>query len=194
MAELDLILRYAPAPSRAALSALFALDAKFAEIVATTTEPVLGQMRLRWWHDALERLDTAPAPAEPLLRAVAAEVLALGLRGAELATLTGPWDAALAAEGGALAAAHVDRGERLFALLARLMRAEGAGVSAAGAAWALASAGLPAEEPLRRAASAAWPRRARPLLLPALAAADRRGAGAALRLAGFLLLGTRPLS
>src|SRR3546814_21177126 len=48
---------------------------------------MLGQMRLTWWHDALTRPDAAPPPAEPVLGAVAAELLPIGVTGTELAAL-----------------------------------------------------------------------------------------------------------
>ena len=42
-------------------------------------------MRLAWWREALQRLDTAPAPGEPVLRELAAAVLPLGVTGTALA-------------------------------------------------------------------------------------------------------------
>src|SRR3546814_17336884 len=60
--ELALAICYAPRKARAALAALFALDATLADVLRTTTEPMLGQMRLTWWHDALTRLEAAPPP------------------------------------------------------------------------------------------------------------------------------------
>jgi phytoene synthase len=38
---------------RAALTTLLQLDRRLAKIVARTTEPMLGQMRLAWWREAL---------------------------------------------------------------------------------------------------------------------------------------------
>ena len=37
---------------------------------------MVGQMRLAWWREALGRLDSAPAPAEPVLQALAARCTA----------------------------------------------------------------------------------------------------------------------
>ncbi|MEI9850036.1 MAG: squalene/phytoene synthase family protein [Sphingomonas sp.] len=50
-----------------ALAALLALDDALARLIRTTGEPALGQMRLAWWRESLERLDAAPPPAEPVL-------------------------------------------------------------------------------------------------------------------------------
>lgn len=38
---------------RSALTIFFEFDARLARIVAATTEPMLGQMRLAWWRDTL---------------------------------------------------------------------------------------------------------------------------------------------
>ncbi|RYE01298.1 MAG: hypothetical protein EOP61_11635, partial [Sphingomonadales bacterium] len=88
--ERALILTYA-GERRAALAALLALDDALATLLRTTSEPALGQMRLAWWREALERLDSAPAPAEPVLRALAGEVLPLGVTGASLVPIVHGW-------------------------------------------------------------------------------------------------------
>jgi phytoene synthase len=64
-----LALSYAQAPGRGALGALLALDDALAQLLRTTREPALGQMRLAWWREALARLDHDPVPAEPVLSA-----------------------------------------------------------------------------------------------------------------------------
>ncbi|MCU0891974.1 MAG: squalene/phytoene synthase family protein [Sandarakinorhabdus sp.] len=104
---------YAAAPARPGLVALFALDAELAHVVATTTEPLLGEIRLAWWRDRLIELDTQPAPAQPLLQALQARVLPR-LSGAELATLEDGWLARLGGTAGEGAA-------QLFGLAARLL-------------------------------------------------------------------------
>lgn len=58
-----------------------------ADIVATSSEPALGAIRLAWWREALERLDTTPPPAEPRLRAVADVLLPTGVTGREMSVL-----------------------------------------------------------------------------------------------------------
>ena len=62
-----LALAYAPAASRPALGALFALDARLADIVRHSHEPMLAQLRLAWWRGELAERSSAPAPADPLL-------------------------------------------------------------------------------------------------------------------------------
>ena len=55
--EIELALAHTPSEQRDALRVAFELDQRLARIVAATTEPMLGQMRLAWWRDMLA---TAP--------------------------------------------------------------------------------------------------------------------------------------
>ena len=70
---------------------MFAIDDALAEIVATSTQPALGAIRLTWWREALERLDANSPPPEPRLQAVTAELLPRGVSGAMLAGLEEGW-------------------------------------------------------------------------------------------------------
>jgi len=90
--ERDLVLTYARADRRPGLAALLALDDALAKLLRTTREPALGQMRLAWWREALEKLDHAPAPAEPVLKALEAEVLRHGITGASLVPIVHGWE------------------------------------------------------------------------------------------------------
>ena len=47
---------FAPARHRGALFALFALKVEIARIPALVSEPGLGEIRLQWWREALERI------------------------------------------------------------------------------------------------------------------------------------------
>ncbi|MCY7281267.1 MAG: hypothetical protein LH610_10315 [Sphingomonas bacterium] len=78
---------YWPVELRPAFDALFAIDDVMAEVVASSTQPALGAIRLAWWREALERLDHHPPPPEPRLGAAAAQLLSRGVTGAALATL-----------------------------------------------------------------------------------------------------------
>lgn len=65
--EQQLALTYSPQHRRPVLGAFFALDRRLARIVANTTEPLLGQMRLAWWRDMLgKRIDDRPK-GDPVL-------------------------------------------------------------------------------------------------------------------------------
>jgi phytoene synthase len=139
--ERRMILAYAPgAAAGQALAALLALDDKLAETVRTTTEPMLGQIRLQWWHDALEKLDNAPPPAEPVLEAVARDVLRDGVTGAAAAGIAQAWQALLQEElDTAGLKAFAQRGARLFELAGTLSGASsGDPLALAGEGWALA--------------------------------------------------------
>lgn len=184
--ERALSLAYAPAAARDALALLWRLDEQLAQIVATTATPAVGQMRLTWWHNALEGLDAAPAPAEPLLRDMAA---APGLDPATLLELVDGWEALL--EPLPLAPAQVAlhgqaRGATLFRAAAAVLGAP-ADVAAAGRLWALTDLAYRVSDAATagRALDAAraeipnlpraWPRRLRPLaVLAGLARHDAR--------------------
>lgn len=121
--ERTLAVSYAPRALRPALAALFALDERFGAIVGTTGEPMIGMMRLAWWREALERLDHAAAPAEPLLREVAERLVAHGPSGVALAGIEDGWAVLLDGEidAAALARHGRERGARLFALAGDLL-------------------------------------------------------------------------
>lgn len=51
--EQMLALAHTPRALRARLQVILALDHRLGRLVAGTTEPMLGQMRLAWWRDAL---------------------------------------------------------------------------------------------------------------------------------------------
>lgn len=182
-AERRLAIGYAPGAARPVLAALLALDARLGAVVAATREPMVGQMRLTWWHDALSRLDAAPPPAEPVLAALAAAVLPAGIGGAELATTIGGWEALLEAE--IDEAAMLDharaRGGVLFALAGRAIAPVEPVPVEAGEGWALADLSLRLADPVARAGAAA-------LAGPRLDAALRRRWPPATRALGALLL------
>lgn len=175
-AERALAIGYAPADRRAALAALFALDARLRAITLAAREPMIGLMRLTWWREALERLDTAPAPAEPLLRELARAVVPLST-GAALARLTDGWERLLEGDHDWGAVAHA-RGE-LFALAQAVLGDGDPRVPAVGEAWARIDlardwpAGEPDRALLAEAYRTGWSRALRPLgALGLLARAD----------------------
>lgn len=69
----------APEPGRAALLALYALNLELARAPWASTEPMVAEMRLQWWIDALEALvRTGRAPAHEIGPALA-QLVADGL-------------------------------------------------------------------------------------------------------------------
>lgn len=51
---------------------LWALDARLARLAVTTSEPMIGQIRLAWWHDALSDESGVKGRGEPLVDALRA--------------------------------------------------------------------------------------------------------------------------
>lgn len=178
-ADRVLMLRQLPAGIRPAFEALWQIDAAMGDVVARSTQPALGAVKLAWWRDRLAELDSGAAPAEPRLQAAAQHLLPRGVTGAELSELEDGWATLLDA---AVDASRVaDRGARLFRLAARLLGSEDEGVGDAGALYALVSVGRrgvpellePAADQTKRLAGHRFPRTLRPLTaLARLAARD----------------------
>ena len=111
-----------------------------ADVVATTTEPALGAIRLAWWRERLDELDdNFSTPPEPRLVAVAEQLLPRGVSGHELSGLADawlpllesfPWDDRVA-EG------LRQRGRILFRAGAQLMHGDPQDTESAGALWSL---------------------------------------------------------
>ena len=92
-ADRALVLTHVHHARRSAIDALWRLDAALGAALAGAREPMVGTIKLSWWRDALAALDTAPAPPEPVLRALAAMVLPRGVSGSTLAGMTEGWGA-----------------------------------------------------------------------------------------------------
>jgi phytoene synthase len=124
---------------RPAFSALWAVDLAMADVVASSTEPALGVIRLAWWREALQRLDQSEPPAEPRLQAVADHLIPRGISGAELAKLEDCWLALLEPFPWTVMTAELVRvrGRILFGIGARLLGWEADDGEAAGALWSL---------------------------------------------------------
>ena len=112
------------------------------DVLRTTSEPQLGEIRLAWWRERLEELDSQPPPAEPRLQAVAADLISRGIEGREVATLANgwrrlfelfPWDIRVAE-------ALWFRGRYLFTLGARILSQPNDAIEGAGGVWALVDA------------------------------------------------------
>lgn len=135
-----LALAYVPATKRPALEALWRLDVTLGAVLAKGGEAMVTRIRLAWWREALERLDATAPPAEPLLQALAGQVLPAGVSGAELAAMEEGWEAIVAPraiDAEALEIFARERGARLFNLSARLLGDDGFAADDAGRCWAL---------------------------------------------------------
>ncbi len=57
---------FAPAERRQALISLYAFNLEVSTIREVVSEPLLGQMRLQWWRDAVETIYHGNAPRHPV--------------------------------------------------------------------------------------------------------------------------------
>jgi phytoene synthase len=164
-------------------------------VVATSSDPRLGAIRLAWWRERLEVLEQGGSPpAEPRLQAVTADLTPRGVSGKELSQLEEAWLPLLEpfpwqdaqAEGLKL------RGHILFGVGAGLLGGDPAAVAGAGALWSLVDgehhcSNPQSREMLRQQAAALLAQGLAPIpsqlrvltALAALAAADmvREGSG-----------------
>ena len=62
---------FAPAPAREGLFALYAFNHEVAKVRETVSEPMLGQIRLQWWREAIDGLYAGKARAHPVVEALA---------------------------------------------------------------------------------------------------------------------------
>ena len=190
-ADRALALTYVPAERREALRTLWELDAALGAVLAGGREPLISQIKLAWWRDSLAKLDTEKPPAEPMLQAVAADILPKGVSGAELSEMEVGWTTLLGEDpltSDELATYAAARGALLFRYSARLLEADCAfDLGRAGEAWALVdlarhSNAVDAEAALQAARErlggmGRWPRPLRPLgMLVRLARRDSESA------------------
>lgn len=135
MRDRDLVRLYWPVELRPAFDALFAIDDAMGDVVASASQPALGAIKLAWWREALVRLDSAPPPPEPRLRAAADYLIPQGVSGAMIAAVEDGWATLLdeLPDGRRIAA----RGERLFAIGAALLGGDDVKLAEAGRLFAL---------------------------------------------------------
>ena len=116
------------------------LDLAFADVVATSSDRRLGAIRLAWWRERLEDMDSGESNApEPRLQAVRKDLVPHGISGAELSCLEDCWEPLL--EPFPWSSSQADgltaRGRLLFGVGARILGASGEQAEDAGALWSL---------------------------------------------------------
>lgn len=70
---------FAPDALRPQLLALYAFNIEIARIRETVREAALGEIRLQWWHDAIEALYAGNASGHPVIEGLAPAVKSAGL-------------------------------------------------------------------------------------------------------------------
>lgn len=94
-AEVQVALAWARAADRPAFNALFQLDRRLGEVVAGSSETMIGQLRLAWWRDMLAKPVEEWPRGEPLLAAIKAS---WGDSTQHLGPLVDGWEQLLVAE------------------------------------------------------------------------------------------------
>ena len=155
--EADLALAWSSPKVRGPLSMALQLDRRLARIVARTQEPMLGQMRLAWWRDALGK-----PPGDRPRGDVVLDGLGLHWSGTEaaLVTMIDGWEVLVTADQIGPDEARAFATQR-GAFFGALFGALGEGgddaalarrLAAAGQRWAAADAAAAVGDPAERAA------------------------------------------
>jgi phytoene synthase len=70
---------FAPRARRGSLMALYAFNLELARIRESVREPMMGEVRLQWWREAIDGIHTGRIAARPGVRALAAASVGEGL-------------------------------------------------------------------------------------------------------------------
>lgn len=136
---------FAPAEARERLFALYAFNHEIARVRETVSEPMIGQIRLQWWREALDGIYAGSRRKHAVAEALAAAVAAAPAARADFEALIDAREFDLAGRAPATLAeleAYCDgTSGRLLRLAAALLGAdperEQAALADAGVAWAL---------------------------------------------------------
>ncbi|GAB4479620.1 MAG: hypothetical protein OHK0018_10970 [Erythrobacter tepidarius] len=134
------------------MTTVLRLDRRLARIVARTTEPMLGQMRLAWWREALGKPVAERPRGDAVLDAIGRDWAG---REAALVALVDGWEVlvtAIALGPAEIASFAAGRSAFFAALGEDCGRAEKIRLRLAGERWALADAAASVSDPAERAA------------------------------------------
>ncbi|WP_324075757.1 MAG: hypothetical protein RSE14_02975 [Erythrobacter sp.] len=150
--EAELALAWSGPKVRAPLSTALQLDRRLARIVSRTTEPMLGQMRLAWWREALNRPSVERPQGDVVLDAIGRDWAG---REAALAAMVDAWEVLITAErleNVKIAEFSAGRSAFFLALDPDLPAAAVPRVATAGIRWATADAACAVTDESERAA------------------------------------------
>ncbi|RXF74550.1 phytoene/squalene synthase family protein [Hansschlegelia zhihuaiae] len=82
---------FAPAPARPHLLALYAFEIELARVRDIVSDPMVGEIRLQWWRDALADPERADAVAHPVAKALEGAIAYGRLPREALLALTDAW-------------------------------------------------------------------------------------------------------
>ena len=150
--EAELAIAWSAPRVRAPLTTVLQLDRRLARIVARTSEPMLGQMRLAWWREALGKPAAERPRGDVVLDAIGRDWAG---REAALVALVDGWEVLVTAS--VLGPSEIDsfaagRGAFFAALPQDCGPAEAARLVLAGERWALADAAASVSDAGERAA------------------------------------------
>ncbi|MGH6734603.1 MAG: phytoene/squalene synthase family protein [Methyloceanibacter sp.] len=136
---------FAPPGPRADLFALYAFNAELARIADQVTEPGLGDLRLQWWREAIDRAAAGEAAGHAVAGAFGAAIKRRALNRERIAALIDARSfdvgAVVIPDEASLDAYLFDTAIGLFALAAQIVGADGEGLDlaseAAGRAYGL---------------------------------------------------------
>lgn len=150
--EARVAIGYAGKADRDAFASILTLDRQLARAVAGASEPIVGQLRLAWWRDALSAEASGRPLGNPLLDAIA---IAFGPLAVRLVPLVDGWEAILLSDGlemDSIMSLRLGREEAWLALAGAIGAPdEGAAVRHAAGRWALADLLAGLSEPGERA-------------------------------------------
>ncbi|WP_379921320.1 squalene/phytoene synthase family protein [Erythrobacter sp. R86502] len=150
--EAELALAWSAPKVRAPLSIALHLDRRLARIVSRTTEPMLGQMRLTWWREALAKPIADRPRGDAVLDAVGKHWAA---REAWLMSIIDGWEILVTApklEQNEAARFGASRGAFFGAFVPDASINVSARLALAGSRWALADAATAVSSEAERAA------------------------------------------
>ena len=78
---------FAPEEHRDALLTLYNFNLELARVRLTVSDPLVGQLRLKWWYDAVEKLGSGTAPNHPVVQAMENVVRDWGIDTVDLLSL-----------------------------------------------------------------------------------------------------------
>lgn len=150
--EAELAIAWSAPKVRASLTTALQLDRRLARIVARTTEPMLGQMRLAWWREALGKPVAERPRGDVVLDAIGAHWQG---RESALAAMVDAWEVLVTAEAlgpAEIASFAAGRGAFFSALQDDPSATGAARAVLAGQRWALADAAAGVSDAEERAA------------------------------------------